>query len=431
MQPFKSRSSQRGAVVVLVAIAMGALIMMAGLALDMGHAFLNKTRLQNTADAAALAAAKTLDDTGNTALATAEALQAFGNNASATGNGELDDAYASGAGSIQVTVEYSATLPPFTPGAPEGPYVRVRATGFVMPAWLVRVGGIFQKTVAATAVAGPRTLNVGSTVCNVAPMMVCGDPGAGAAGMWGYTLNSPEVLKKSTPGGQSAVGPGNFQLIQLGGSGAAVVRENMAGSYNACIVGGSTIQTQTGNEAGPVAQGLNTRFGQYDGPMQGAQATYPPDVIVDAQNPPLQAVESVPGDASQGYDVYQSGTHITAENIAERLYDYDEYNEDLADPANYDYQPLNEGGIGAFERRVLAVPVGDCSGTVNGQGSVSLLGFTCFFLLQPAQQQGNDSFVYGQFIDDCAANGTPGPDPVAGSGPAIIQLYDDPASNDS
>src|SRR5688572_2099610 len=121
MQRSKPRNSQRGAVAVLVAIAMGALLLMAGLALDMGHAFLNKTRLQNTVDAAALAAARTLDDTGNIGLATAEALQAFGSNASATGNSELAAAYASGAGSIQVTVEYSATLPPFTPGAAEGP----------------------------------------------------------------------------------------------------------------------------------------------------------------------------------------------------------------------------------------------------------------------------------------------------------------------
>lgn len=431
MQPFKSRKSQRGAVAVLIAIAMGALIMTAGLALDMGHAFLNKTRLQNTVDAAALAAARTLDDTGNTALATAEAMQAFGNNANATGNRELSEAYASGAGSIQVTVEYSATLPPFNPGAPEGPFVRVRAIGFVMPAWLVRVGGIFQKTVDATAVAGPRTLNSGSTVCNLAPMMVCGDPAAGAEGLWGYTPNSPEVLKKSTPGGQSGVGPGNFQLIQLGGPGAAIVRQNMAGSYGACIVGGSTIETQTGNEAGPVAQGLNTRFGQYTGPMNNTEATYPPDVITDAQTPAVRAVERVAGDASQGYDVYQGDDHITAENIAEHLYDYDEYLEDLTDPANYDHQPLNEGGIGAFERRVLGVPVGDCTQTVNGQGSVPLLGFACFFLLQPAEQQGNDAFVYGQFVQGCAVNGTPGPNPVAGNGPHIIQLYDDPASNDS
>jgi Flp pilus assembly protein TadG len=430
MQRLTSRESQRGAVAVLVVVAMAALLLTAGLALDTGHAFLNKTRLQNTVDAAALAAAKTLDETGNTALATAEAIQAFGNNASAAGNRELSNAYASGTGSIQVVVEYSSTLPPFAPGAPEGPYVRVRATGYVLPAWLAQVGGILQKTVAASAVAGPRTLNVGSTVCNLAPMMVCGDPAAGAAGNWGYPVNSPQVLKKSTAGGQSAVGPGNFQLIQLGGSGAAIVRENMAGSYSACITSGSTIQTQTGNEAGPVTQGLNTRFGQYLGPMHGTQGEYPPDVIVDGQTPALEAVERVSGDASQGYDVYHNGVHITPQNISQ-IYDYEEYSEDLGSPSNYDYQPMNEGGTGAFERRILSVPVGNCTGTTNGQGSVPLLGFACFFLLQPAVQRGNDSFVFGQFIQGCTANGTPGPSPVAGNGPEIIQLYDDPARSDS
>jgi Flp pilus assembly protein TadG len=430
MQQLNSCRSQRGVVAVLLAIAMGALILTAGLALDMGHAFLNKTRLQNTVDAAALAGAKALDDSGNTTLATAEAMQAFGNNAAAAGNGELRTAYASGNGGVQVVVQYSSTLPPFNAGAPAGPYVRVRATGYVLPAWLVRVGGIFQKTIEATAVAGPRTLNTGSTVCNLAPMMVCGNPAAGAPGMWGYTLNSPEVLKKSTPGGQSPVGPGNFQLIQLGGPGAAVVRENMAGSYDSCLVGGSTLQTQTGNEAGPVAQGLNTRFGEYSGPMNGSQSTYPPDVIVDGQSPAVKAVERVAKDASQGYDVYQGNTKITAQNI-DVLYNYQDYSNDLKNPATYDYQPMSEGGTGAYERRVLAVPVGNCNGTVNGQGSVPLLGFACFFLLQPAEQKGNDSFVYGQFIKDCDVNGTPGPNPVAGNGPNIIQLYHDPASNDS
>lgn len=425
MQPLKSRHSQRGVVAILITVAMGALILTAGLALDMGHMFLYKTRLQNTVDAAALAAAKTLDDTGNTTLATAEAMQAFADNASAIGNRELSTAYGSGNGSIQVTVEYSATLPPFAAGAANGPYVRVRATGFVLPAWMVRVGGVLQKTVGAAAVAGPRTLNSGSTVCNVAPMMVCGNPAAGAPGYWGYTPNSPAVLKKSTPGGQSAVGPGNFQLIQLGGPGAAIVRENMAGSFSACITGGSTIQTQTGNEAGPVAQGLNTRFGEYAGPMHNTQATYPPDVIVNGQSPALRAVQS-----GTQFDVYQGNVHITASNI-DVLYNYQDYMTDLRNPGTYDYQPINEGGIGAFERRVLAVPVGNCNGTANGQGSVSLLGFACFFLLQPAQQQGNDSFVYGQFVSDCSVTGTPGPNPVAGAGPHIIQLYDDPASNDS
>lgn len=424
MQRLKSHQSQRGAVAVLVAIAMGALILIAGLALDMGHLFLNKTRLQNTVDAAALAAARTLDDTGNTAEATEEALEAFQLNASAAGNGELATAYASGSG-IQVTVEYSATLPPFAVGAPNGPYVRVRATGFVMPAWLVRVGGIFNKTVSATAVAGPRTLNVGSTVCNVAPMMVCGDPAGGES--WGYTLNAPQVLKTGA-GGQSGVGPGNFQLVQLGGPGGADVRQNMAGSFSACIAGGSTIQTQPGNEVGPVTQGLNTRFGDYQGPVNSTD--YPPDVIVTEQSPELRAEERVARDPSQGYDIYQGDTHITAENIEQELYDYDEYLEDI-DNGNYDHPPITEGGDGAFERRVLAVPVGDCSGTTNGQGSVPLLGFACFFLLHPADQQGVNAFIYGQFVEDCSVTGTPGPNPTAGNGPQIIQLYDDPTSSDS
>jgi hypothetical protein len=425
MQSLKSRNSQRGVVAVLVAVALGAIILMAGLALDSGHLFLNKTRLQNAVDAAALAAAKTLDDTGNIALATTEARDAFASNASAAGNGELATAYGSGNGSIQLTLEYSATLPPFAAGAANGPYVRARATGFVMPTWLVQVGGIFQKTVSAVAVAGPRTLNIGSTVCNVAPMMVCGDATAGAPGYWGYTPNAPAVLKKSTSGGQSSVGPGNFQLIQVGGSGAAIVRENMAGSFSACIAGGSTIETQPGNEAGPVAQGLNTRFGQYNGPMNNAQGTYPPDVIVDAQTPALRAVQN-----GTRYDVYQGNVPITATNI-DVLYNYQDYMTDLRNPGTYDHQPINEGGIGAFERRVLAVPVGNCSGTTNGHGSVPLLGFACFFLLQPAEQQGNDSYVYGQFVPDCSVTGTPGPNPVAGAGPHIIQLYDDPTSNDS
>lgn len=425
MQSLESRKAQRGAVAVLVAIAMGALILTAGLALDMGHAFLNKTRLQNSVDAAALAAAKTLDDTGNTALATEEALAAFRGNASAAGNHEISTGYGNGAGNIRVTVEYSTSLPPFAAGSATGPYVRVRATGFVMPAWLTRVGGIFEKTVAATAVAGPRTLNVGSTVCNVAPMMVCGTAGA-PGGMWGYTLNAPVVLKKAAPGGQSQVGPGNFQLIRLGGSGANIVRNNLAGSYDACIAGGSTIDTEPGNEAGPVAQGLNTRFGDYQGPMHGTQDTYPPDVIVRGQNPPVRAVES-----GNRYDVYQGNVRITADNIAQRLYDYREYLTDLMNPGRYDYQPTSDGGIGAFERRVLAVPVGDCTGTTNGAGSVPLLGFACFFLLQPAEGTGNQSFVYGQFINDCSVRGTPGPNPVAGNGPHILQLYNDPNSNDS
>ena len=68
---------QRGAVLVLVAIGMLAIIGMAGLALQSGHLFVNKTQLQNALDAAALSAAKKLKDGGAVADATAAGRTTF------------------------------------------------------------------------------------------------------------------------------------------------------------------------------------------------------------------------------------------------------------------------------------------------------------------------------------------------------------------
>ena len=60
-----------------------------------------------------------------------------------------------------------------------------------------------------------------------------------------------------------------------------------------------------------------------------------------------------------------------------------------------------------------------------------MLGFGCYFLLQPVEQKGNEASIYGQFLQGCTASGAPGPAPTAGSDPYIIQLYKDPASGDS
>ena len=105
---------QRGAILVLLAIAMLAVLAMGGLALDGSHVLLNKSRLQNSVDAAALAAAKELDQSGDEGRATAAALSLLGLNAAAPGNRELGTSVSSGA--LNVTVEYSSTLQPFTPG---------------------------------------------------------------------------------------------------------------------------------------------------------------------------------------------------------------------------------------------------------------------------------------------------------------------------
>jgi uncharacterized membrane protein len=206
----KLRHKQKGAIAIVVVVGLIAFLAMAGLALDSGHAMLNKTRLQNAVDAAALSGAKELDLTGKDVfLARAAAIAAFEANSVASGNAEMGDAYADG--TIQLEVQFSETLDPFVPGTSPAEYVRVYARNFRLPMWFAALGATTDKVVAASAVAGPSpTIN---TACNIAPMMVCGDPDAGAP-FWGYAEGEPDVLKASSSG--SDVGPGNFQLIRLG-----------------------------------------------------------------------------------------------------------------------------------------------------------------------------------------------------------------------
>ena len=80
---------------------------------------------------------------------------------------------------------------------------------------------------------------------------------------------------------------------------------------------------------------------------------------------------------------------------------------------------------------MTAIPIGDCSVTTNGQGQVPLLGFGCYYMLQEAEMQGSESYVFGQFLEKCNAAGTPGPLPSSFPGPYVIQLYRDYGSTDS
>lgn len=407
---------QRGAAMIVIVIGMAAMIGVVGLALDSGHSMLNKTRLQNTVDAAALAAAKVLDESADVTLAEAAARAMFATNAANPGNRELAEEHARGG--IDITVEFSNTLNPFVPGSTPAAYARVRALNFTMPAWFSAIVGVTEKSVSASAVAGPSpTIN---QACNIMPMMVCGDASAGPP-YWGYTAGQPQVLKSSTTNGDWEVGPGNFQLIRLGdGQGGAVVREAMAGGYDGCVAAGDNIETEPGNTIGPVVQGFNTRFGDYLGPMSGMQSTYPPDVVVDRPEPRLDYDSATDS-------ITQNGSPIT--DSAQIDFNYEDYTAEVQSGA-YDFQPA-PNGIGAFQRREAAVAIGDCDGTTNGQGEVPLLGFGCFFLLQEAQQRGNESYIYGQFLENCRAGGMPGPAPTNIPGPYLIQLYRDYASTDS
>lgn len=438
---------QRGAVAALAAIGMAALLAMAALALDMGHLILNKNRLQNSVDAAALSGAKTLSLTATSdpqrgLQARQDAWQTFQLNAQAPGNAELLDIWNARQPSEWINVELASSVyGPFSfPGPQDARYVRISVAdyplqGFFYPilAWF-RGSPLPGKTVAALAVAGPSP----TTPCNLAPLMVCGDPNAhdpANGQVFGYQFGGLEVLKGAA-GNDPVIGPGNFQLIRLDPNqqGGADVRQALAGGVDQCIQN-NQIDTEPGNTVGPVSQGLNTRFGQYNGPLAGSAGQYPPDLLIDNNQSQMRW-----DDNNQRVYVRRGGQNLTVRNDNQGNLYIDDGQRDSSDELfDYlDWEPnalqcdssgSNTGGYscqsnGVWERRVLSIAIGNCNGASGGQTQVPLLGYGCFFLLQPLPNgQGNQAQIFGQFIDSCQGDAYPGPTPQNDQGPQIIQLY--------
>ena len=414
---------QKGVVLPIIAAGMLAILGIAGMAIDLGNAHASRTALQSALDAAALSGARTLNNTDDEALANEHATDAF----------EEHLVGVLSADEVALALEFSATLDPFAPGTPDPNYVRARVVDLDIPFSFSQIlPGIGASTpVAATAVAGPIPIGGGET-CDLAPLLMCGTPGdtdcsdgfcygievgeeteyclkSGSGGNGGNgngNGNGNGGNNNQTGGGNNSdqcdgdpncvpcdasddVGPGNFQLIRLGCNGGDCIRDNLAGGFQGCLANMSAVQTEPGNTVGPTRQGFNTRFGIYNGPVNASE--FPPDLIVEGRdtNP-------------------------------------DFWHEDYvaATAAAIDAGSTN----GVPQRREMAVPIVNCDGTANGQTTIPTLGIGCFFMTRPiVGNGGQENQIYGQFIEDCEASGTPGPNLGAADpgGPFIIILFKD------
>lgn len=397
----KGSFKQRGIAVPTFVIAMLALIGVGGLAIDISNHYVTKTLIQNALDSAALAGAKVLNLTDDQTQATAAALEVFNMHLS----GKLSDS------GIVPTIEYSNILNPFTPGGADPDYIRASVSDFDLSFFIARIlpGVGDTQRVIGSAVAGPIPLSVepGTEICDVAPILLCGEPGdtnCGDGSCFGYDLstdgtpNFHELKTGAEPGDDWEVGPGNFQLLSLScGTGANCVRSGLAGGEDdLCVEVGATTQTEPGNTVGPVAQGFNTRFGQY----QGGQ-------INSVDHPSDTKTQFSPNFDPLNGDTDNSG------------YWYSDY---VAEGPNFSPSPVGVPG-----RRILTVPVGRCDGTENGRGDVEIYGAACMFMLKPVTQAGNTQWIHGQIIPDgCDAQGSASSTPVPpgdGSGPYKIVLY--------
>lgn len=427
-------STQKGIVVPIVVIGLLAILAVAGLALDGSHALANKTRMQNTVDAAALGAAKVLDQTVDASMATAAAYSLFGINASGSGNHELGAAY--GGGEITVTVQYSLTASPFVPGAPAGPFVRVIATGFETETTLSQVLGFTEIPTPASAVAGPSGplgVGEGAEICDVAPIAVC-PPEDGF-------VDDQLVVLKPGPGNHAEIGPGNYKMLRLGCTGGACLRRNLAGDFGGCAVLGATVETEPGVSSGPTSQGFNTRFGMYQGGGLSAD-DYPPDRVLfdqapdtlkacedDTVDPPIDNVYLVAGQGNNYCNAPQPADQVTMST--EIPYSYDNSYTGDSDGDAGDFAP---GSV--KNRRLLVFPTIDCTGNETGQSTLTVEGFACFFMLQALEGGQSDGAgkIVGEYVDTCEVNGTSGTNPGGGPGGMLlykIQLYKNPDSTDS
>lgn len=425
-------NSESGGVLVMATIGLLAVVGMAALALDSSHMLLNKGRLQNAVDSAALTAAKALQNNLSLADARQKAWAVLAENLGQNENHEMTNLVVGQTinfSDVQLTphvkIEFSGDPTSFSnPATEDDEYVRVTVSGVDLNNFLADILN-FDKAVRASAVAG-RSTDI-ECLNKVVPILACADTSPSAVN-FGMKQGELTVLKTGSKQDPS-LGPGNFQLLDLGGSGGNGVSKGLAGEFTpeSCVAVGQMVDTEPGNKVGPT-DGINTRFGEW-----GAQ---------------LNSVDH-PRDANICWgDVLTIDENSVVTNAdTANYYTYDDYIHNTQES----YCKVNDIKTPSSEfktdRRKLSVVIGNCDGKINGKNQVEVLAIGCFFLTQPATAEadvdsgnngkgkgggnGQKSFIVGEYISECGSTGNASLDPDFESDNFTIVLYRDPNSPDS
>jgi Flp pilus assembly protein TadG len=352
---------ERGSVLAVSALSMLALILAAGLCVDISHLYVVKAELQNAADASALAGASALDSSSKgITRATDRAVLVMNN-------------YEFNKTGVTITrdkVKFAANF--------GGPYVdeatarasaaNVRFVSVEVPPKSVgvvfSVSAIGKNSVELTqqAVAG---MSVPPNVfCEWIPLSVIDDDANPMQPGQTYTI-------RAGPG--NSVSPGNYQILAPTGRGGSATREDLAHGVNECAEPGTvyTVDTKPGVSAGPVRQGLNTRFDDYNAGLDPAAA--PPDLNVKEGITWAQYRDATPGSSN-----WESPRHP-----------------------------------GVAMRRVVLIPLLRLSEFDNGRDTVTFYKFAAFFL-QSKVQGGSGGDVQAEYIGERLMFGKGGYKPSGG-----------------
>lgn len=377
--PRRRHERERGIVAIIVALSLAALVGFAGIVLDLGHLFVNKTELQNAADACALAAANQLVCDPSIGpcpagfLHDAEAAGMFvaARNANDFQSGTVNIA----AEDIKFHTKIGRNdeyLSRAGGASNDSKFAMCTARSAPIPTWFMRVLKNFAPIpVEAQAVA---TLAPGQTACTSSPIGVCAKTLSGPG--YGYTTGEWIVSKfNGGSGGEDSGLEGNFRWVDFtpNAGGTQEVRDQLLGTGAVCgIKVGDEVREEGVKQGAKTA--WNTRFGIYPNGANGATPevnapdktgySYPskaPGTVIDigqsayadyrlkqAEHTPFTQGEYAPTGAAKNFSGKES---TSAEHLAY-----------------------------GSERRLVAVPVVECG---KSPSTVKILGMACTLMLNP------------------------------------------------
>lgn len=404
---------QRGAVAVIVGLALAVMIGFVGLALDLGKLYVTRSELQNSADACALSAARDLTSAISLSVAEADGIAAGHLNFVFFQNKSVQMSTNS-----NVTFSDSLTNPFLTKNSVTTPanikYVQCTATLSGIAHWFIEVLNVLPgtklanaATVSASAIA---TVGGGQTACAI-PVFVCRATSASPykVGDW---ITSPSG---------STYGPGNFGWAALDGStNEPTIASELSG--NTCNITSPPDLGSTGLKSASL-RAWNTRFGIYTNGANGSSGQ--PDFTGYAYVGPNYGP---PGTAGIKGDAY---TQFVTDRTT-----FKSYQGDGAPPGGSGITTNGTATASNYQtfggdRRVALAPEGDCSTLQGSSHKLHVTQWDCVLMLDPlpfsagsgpviAHLEYLGSSVSGN--NPCATHGLPGDGSASGvQVPMLVQ----------
>lgn len=426
---------QRGAVAIIVGLVLAVLMGFAGLALDLGHLYVEKTELQNAADACALAASRELTCDPSAGPCAASFLVNAENSGLAVARRNKVDFQKTAIGDNQIAasdIKFSTTFTPDSSylsraagASPASKYVVCNAKQTGVIPWFMGVLGIGAQSVSARAVA---TLAPSQANCAI-PLGMCKLDAAPASNpLQGLAIGTWMTSKLSS----SATGSFDWIDFTPPGGGASELADLIKGSGSCSLPPKSTQVGEQGKKTS-LAKAWNTRFGLYTGSDNYTNAT--PDYTGESYTPTSWPSKF---NAYAGPNLKADGTPNTGgiPNFLTGRANHSVYEGGAAAPKDDGLNIKNnvtsasQANLVQYgaDRRLVTVPVVDCSSWKGSKPqTVPVLDYACGLMLHPMDKDSDDVWIEyrGKSTDignPCATSGS-----VGGAGsigplvPALVQ----------